>query len=246
MSRRPRALLRAALAGAALAAAWGWTPAPRCIARPAWARGRGFLSADLRRGHCSALRQVSLRATSTARRREAVPRLRGTAAADDDARVRAATEAWLDEWVIGLKLCPWAQLTRGAAPTGAPHTRICVLRGGEGRLRAHAAEVQLAADELRQRAGDSSDLARRAAFAPSPSAFATTLLVFPDAAYRGHGPPDASCGAFPVSGLPAHVRASRITHTRRVFTNTFPPCIVSGRGRVRERERERRPRVCCV
>ena len=165
-----------------------------------------------------------------------MPRLRGTAAADDDARVRAATEAWLDEWVIGLKLCPWAQLTRGAAPTGAPHTRICVLRGGEGRLRAHAAEVQLAADELRQ----------RAAFAPSPSAFATTLLVFPDAAYRGHGPPDASCGAFPVSGLPAHVRASRITHTRRVFTNTFPAYIVSGRGRVRERERERRPRVCCI
>jgi hypothetical protein len=181
----PRAAMGVVLASATAACAGAWAPAPAscglrhaptALMRPALREG------GQRRAEVAAATAASAADTAGGR--------------DDDSRVRAVTEAWLDGWVISLNLCPWAKLTKGNSMTGEPHTEICVLRGGEECLGAHASAVLLAADALRQRTDSA-----------APNAFSTTLLVFPDAAYLGHGPPDASCGAFPVAHLAP--RASR-------------------------------------
>jgi hypothetical protein len=94
-----------------------------------------------------------------------------------------ATEAWLDEFVIRLGLCPWAKLTRGLAPSGTPRTRIVTLPGGVDCIDRHVSAVMREAKDLRYSPGDGS------------SSFFTTLLVFPDGAFRGS--PPADCGEFP-------------------------------------------------
>eukprot|EP00277_Geminigera_cryophila_P025521 CAMPEP_0179473034 /NCGR_PEP_ID=MMETSP0799-20121207/52879_1 /TAXON_ID=46947 /ORGANISM="Geminigera cryophila, Strain CCMP2564" /LENGTH=244 /DNA_ID=CAMNT_0021281471 /DNA_START=180 /DNA_END=911 /DNA_ORIENTATION=+ len=112
--------------------------------------------------------------------------------ANADARVRAVTEAWVQEWVVGLRLCPWATLTKGHSSKGMPYTRIVTLHGGEEQLDALAATVVREASVMRQVAQKSGD---------SNSAFFTTLLVFPHASFAGHNGSETGnpkCGAFPT------------------------------------------------
>jgi hypothetical protein len=108
-----------------------------------------------------------------------------------DSTVRQATEAWLNEWVINFKLCPWAKLTKGTSSADVPLTRLLVLRGGQECLEDHAAEAMREAEALRQ-------VVCRHANEEATNKFFTTLLVFPDEAYLGQGPAGANCGAFPV------------------------------------------------
>lgn len=100
----------------------------------------------------------------------------------NEREVLSATEEWLDDFVIRLGLCPWAQLTRGLAPTGTPRTRIVTLPGGIDCIDSHVSAVVAEATTLR-RSPDGS------------SSFFTTLLVFPDGAFAGR--PPADCGEFP-------------------------------------------------
>ena len=102
---------------------------------------------------------------------------------EDIDRVQSATRAWIEEFVIGLSLCPWAQLTNGLAPSGAPRTRIVTVPGSGECMESHASAVLREAESLRRCPGGGT------------YGFSTTLLVFPDAAYRGKGPGD--CGDFP-------------------------------------------------
>lgn len=108
--------------------------------------------------------------------------------------VHAATEAWLKEWVIDLRLCPWARLTRGKTPAGAPYSKVLVLRGGEERIDELAAAVWAEAAALQDR--ERARINIEASASPhDESRFFTTLLIFPDSAFGGQGP--ANCGAFP-------------------------------------------------
>jgi hypothetical protein len=109
--------------------------------------------------------------------------------AKDDIKVRAATEAWIEDWVISLNLCPWAYLTRGTT-NGQPRTRIVLLRGGEDHLQTHTDAVLREANSLRQHNMHDGIESTRCLF--------TTLLVFPDVAFLGDGPPQQNCGAFPT------------------------------------------------
>ena len=108
--------------------------------------------------------------------------------AKDDIKVRAATEAWVEDFVISLNLCPWAYLTRGR--NGQTRTRIVLLRGGEDHLETHTDAVLREANSLRQRTMQDG--------IESTSGIFTTLLVFPDVAFLGEGPPQQNCGAFPT------------------------------------------------
>ena len=108
--------------------------------------------------------------------------------AKDDIKVRAATEAWVEDFVISLNLCPWAYLTRGR--NGQTRTRIVLLRGGEDHLETHTDAVLREANSLRQRTMQDG--------IESTSGIFTTLLVFPDVAFLGEGPPRQNCGAFPT------------------------------------------------
>ena len=63
---------------------------------------------------------------------------------------RATAEAWVQEWVVGLRLCPWATLTQGHSSKGTPYTRIVTLDGGEEQLDALAATVVREASVMRQ------------------------------------------------------------------------------------------------
>ena len=98
-------------------------------------------------------------------------------------QVQSTTRAWIEEFVIGLSLCPWAQLTKGLAPSGAPRTRIVTVPGSDECMENHSEVVLCEAESLRR------------CLADGTSGFSTTLLVFPDDAYRGKGPGD--CGDFP-------------------------------------------------
>ena len=101
--------------------------------------------------------------------------------------VHAATEAWLKEWVIDLRLCPWARLTRGKTPAGAPYSKVLVLRGGEERVDELAAAVRAEAAALQDR--ERARINIEASASPhDESRFFTTLLIFPDSAFRGQGP----------------------------------------------------------
>ena len=110
-------------------------------------------------------------------------------AVGNERRVHAATQAWLDEWVINQNLCPWAKLTKGSTLAGDSYTRILTMWGGEDSMAEHAAAVQREADALRQRVQHGNG---------RNGSFFTTLLVFPDTAYLGSGPDAPHCGAFPV------------------------------------------------
>ena len=113
---------------------------------------------------------------------------------------RLATQRWIDEWVVGLKLCPWA-----GASSRAPQMRLLVVDGGAGeteaQVAAHATFVEQEAQALQARGGEneagSSSTAgpTRGGEAGQLGAAYTTVLVFPWEVYAGKG--EGSCGAFP-------------------------------------------------
>ena len=114
----------------------------------------------------------------------------------DDERVLAATRAWIEEWVIGLKLCPWA-----APAQRSGGVRVLIARGGLDSMADHVSLVIREAESLK---------ASNALSEPGKSTLLTTLIAFPDACYLGplSGCPPLSCsaseshqhpcGAFPV------------------------------------------------
>ena len=172
----------------------GWLPTAICllvVARP------DRCVAASKAAFCAPATAVAGSAPRTLRCRSP---LSASVAPRDDV-VRAATEAWLKEWVIDLRLCPWARLTRGKTSAGAPYSKVLVLRGGEERVDELAAAVlaEAAALQNKERARIMSARDRHAAAlnidTSSSPHFFTTLLIFPDSSFRGKGP--ANCGAFP-------------------------------------------------
>lgn len=140
------------------------------------------------------------------------PQLKSLNDDGDDSSVHVVTRAWVDEWVMGLHLCPWAKLTKGRRSSqgedGGPYTEILVVRGGEDMMEQHVDQVVREAELLGQRVvrqGGASSFSSQS----SPPGVFTTLLVFPDAAYLGRGPQNRSTGAFPmlVRQVQARLRA---------------------------------------
>ena len=138
---------------------------------------------------------------------------------------RLATQRWIDEWVVGLKLCPWA-----GASSRAPQMRLLVVDGGAGeteaQLEAHAAFVAQEAQSLQDRGGgneagpSSSAGPTRGGEAGPVGAAYTTVLVFPGEVYQGKG--GKSCGAFPRL-------ARRCEEVRLLQTCWHSPSIFSNR-----------------
>lgn len=118
-------------------------------------------------------------------KRENAASLRSKGLFSDDSFTSSAllaTERWLNDWVIGLRLCPWA-----AGSQHPPQMRLLEVEEGEAALERHVALVCEEAQLLNQRAEEE-------------EGFATTLLVFTDKDYQGLPPSpssQASCGAFP-------------------------------------------------
>ncbi|KAJ1471591.1 hypothetical protein T484DRAFT_1977315 [Baffinella frigidus] len=125
-------------------------------------------------------------------------RMRGEDTQGKDA-ARAATERWIDEWVVGLKLCPWA-----GASSRAPQMRLLVVDrnfdGGavetEAQMEAHVAFVEEEAQSLQALGGAHEAGSPETTGEAGPAgASHTTVLVFPGEGYEGDG--EGSCGAFP-------------------------------------------------
>lgn len=125
---------------------------------------------------------------------------------------RAATERWIDEWVVGLKLCPWA-----GASSRAPQMRLLVVDrnfdGGavetEAQMEAHVAFVEEEAQSLQALGGAHEAGSPETTGEAGPAgASHTTVLVFPGEGYEGDG--EGSCGAFPrLARRCEEVRCSR-------------------------------------
>ncbi|EKX52109.1 hypothetical protein GUITHDRAFT_133844 [Guillardia theta CCMP2712] len=113
----------------------------------------------------------------------------------EDREVITATRLWIDGWVVGLSLCPWAWLVRKP-----PELNLSVIRS-EAMERDVKSVVMAARELVEVHSQISRDDGRRG--------FATTLLMFPSEKYAGTDPytlanpsdaadPSAICGDFPV------------------------------------------------
>ena len=96
--------------------------------------------------------------------------------------VISRTRSWLREWVVGLKLCPWA-----SASMQKEGFQLIVVEGAAEDMDHHVAKVKEEAFSLRA-------MWNRL----NGSSFPTTLIVFPHSSYTGDNE-TGSCGAFPAS-----------------------------------------------
>ena len=102
----------------------------------------------------------------------------------DNTMVVSRTISWVKDWVIGLKLCPWASSVRHNEGL-----RVLVVTSSADDICSHVATVIEEAKSL-----ESKWKSLRG------SAFPTTLIVFPDPSYSGIDSVDP-CGAFPASAI---------------------------------------------
>ena len=109
---------------------------------------------------------------------------------DGDQDARIATERWLDEWVVGLRLCPWAM-----ASSREPQMKLLVVEEGASEIEAHIALVEGEARALEERVRCTANVNRAETEERTAEAPFTTLLVFPGDGYQEGGA--LECGAFP-------------------------------------------------
>ena len=101
---------------------------------------------------------------------------------DRDEFIKSRTMSWLNQWVIGLKLCPWAPpvMHNGGL-------RLIVVNGSSELMATHVGMVIKEANKL------STKWDQR-----NKTIFRTTLMVFPEISYIG-GDDSRPCGDFPAS-----------------------------------------------
>jgi hypothetical protein len=96
--------------------------------------------------------------------------------------IESRTLTWLKQWVIGLKLCPWA-------PSVTQHEglKLVVVNGSSELMSDHVMKLLEEGNALASKWNQLNG-----------SAFQTTLLVFPDDSYLGDDD-SRPCGDFPAS-----------------------------------------------